>query len=279
MLRLHPLVSFAAATLVLPAATRANLIGQVGDPTDTQTQQQVALEHSEADLAAAISAEDSGHRHKVLDNTAVAYRLNILGGLFSNQEKAELSIVSKVVGASRELARAASAGHAAWSQRGALGSEYARGVGTAVVTAADATGSAWNPLTTWMTPRGSVSGALANQMAPMIWDLSEKSRAPDWNGVSVWEKSVVLLPSGGSLVQQLEFAEAKVLFQSAVSGNWPSFGRLQDLDYERFGKVWLRRIANVAVAGCVAELLTPKVAKNSTAHFHGPPPVTLNYRF
>ena len=126
--------------------------------------------------------------------------------------------------------------------------------------------------------------SMDNQIAPLVWDLSEQSRAANFSSATFIEKAVIFLPAGGaSIASQVELAEFKVGLQSLVSGKWPTFKHLEDVDYERFCKVWLRRVVNVAMANYVSTLLTPKNAGKAgetvAAKLRGAPPVTVNYRF
>lgn len=235
-----------------------------------------------SDLGQAIQDQKAPAQKEILGNSTLSYRLDIFGDIFSDQEKAVLSTGTKLLGSARLMARDMKPYRAWQSDRAVGGAAYARGISTSILTAADQTGDVWAPLTSWSVPGGTMRGAMGNQIAPIIWDFSEQSRGSGFGGATFLEKAVVLLPGGGSIATQLEVAELKVTLQCLVSGRWPTFNHMENLDYEKFCKIWAKRVANVVLANYVSSLMIPKATgkpAGSSARLHSPPPVTLNYRF
>jgi hypothetical protein len=236
----------------------------------------------QADLDTALADQKPlAPTKEVIGNSTLSYRLDIFGDIFTDQEKAVISTGQKLVGSARMMLRDVQPGRAYLTQRGAGGSAYARGISTSILTGADQTGDVWAPLTSWSVPGGTLHQAMANQLAPIVWDFSERSRGSSF-GATFLEKAVVLLPGGGSIANQLEVAELKVGLQCLVTGRWPTFAHLESIDYDKFCKVWVKRIANVALANYVSTLMTPRNAGkpgSPSARLHTPPPVTVNYRF
>ena len=259
--------------------------GTVLDTTGTSADTEATLEQIryQADLNQALSTEKAQAPKEILGNSTLSYRLDVFGDLFSDQEKAVLSTGSKVLGSARLMLRDVQANRSYLSDRAVGGGAYARGISTAILTGADQTGDVWAPLTSWSVPGGTLGQAMGNQIAPIMWDFSEKSRGTDFSGATFLEKAVVLLPGGGSIATQLEVAELKVAFQCLVTGRWPTFSHMENMDYEKFGKIWLKRIANVALANYVSTLMTPKTTPgrpgSMSARLHSAPPVTVNFRY
>jgi len=289
---LRPLVCAAAsAALVLPSLLRADSGYRTGTVLDTTATVDTAPDAEtsadelryQADLTTALQNEKPTVTPKdIIGNSTLSYRLDVFGDIFTDQEKAVLSTGQKLVGSTRMMLRDVEPSRAYLTQRGAGGAAYARGISTSILTGADQSGDVWAPLTSWSVPGGTFRGAMGNQIAPIMWDFSEKSRGTDFGGATFLEKAVVLLPGGGSIVNQLEVAELKVSLQCIVTGRWPTFSHMENIDYDKFCKVWLKRIANVALAECVAGLMIPKNAGgvgSPSARLHTPPPVTINYRF
>ena len=250
---------------------------ETGDLTLAQSRYQ-------ADLTQAMSTETAPKKHLALDNTTMSYRLAILGDLFTPGERAFLSNSSKLYSAARDMIKDSSSTRLDVSEEGSHGSAYSKAISKSLITAADPTGNVWGPLTSFSAANGGMRASMDNQIAPLVWDLSEQSRAASFSSATFIEKAVIFLPAGSaSIASQVEMAEFKVGLQSLVSGKWPTFKHLEDVDYDHFCKVWLRRIANVAMANYVSTLLTPKNAGKAgetvAAKLRGAPPVTVNYRF
>jgi hypothetical protein len=254
-----------------------------GGAADASSDPEVSLSQFryQADLDQAIQAEKAPAQTDILGNSTLSYRMDLFGDIFSDQEKAMLSTGSKLFSSARLMLQDMRPSRGYISDRAVGGAAYARGISTSILTGADQTGDVWAPLTSWAVPGAAFHQAMGNQIAPIVWDFSEKSRGSDYGGATFLEKAVVLLPGGGSIANQLEVAELKVTLQCLVTGRWPTFSHMENVDYEKFCKIWLKRIANVALANYVSTLMTPKNTGNAgaSARLHSPPPVTLNYRF
>jgi len=288
---LRPLVCAAAsAACCLFPSLRADTGYRNGTAVVTQGDATASLDTEvtldqlqyQSDLDQAIRGEKAAPHQEILGNSTLSYRLDIFGDIFSDQEKAMLSTGTKLLSSARLMARDMQPNRAWQSDRAVGGAAYARGISTSILTTADQTGDVWAPLTSWSVPGGTFRGAMGNQLAPIVWDYSEQSRGSGFGGATFLEKAVVLLPGGGSIATQLGVAELKVTFQCLVTGRWPTFSHMENMDYEKFCKIWAKRIANVALANYVSSLMIPKPTgrpAGSAARLHSPPPVTLNYRF
>lgn len=272
-------------------------------PTEISLASDDANGSAEPGHAAVVAIESPDPRRIRLpqDNTAISYRLEIFGDLFTPAERDELKVSANLLGSARAMLHAESASSLQNNARASGGSAYAGAISASLVFGSGTTAADWPALSEWAPPRGSIRGGLTRELVPMGWDLAERSRNGSANGGAAWiERAVAILPyPHGSQTWQAGAAGLRVGTLSLLSGSWPSLDRMTAADFSNFCKVWFKRSVNLALADVVGSLLTPKNLTGAALASAGPlspagtiraervrlerahpaPPVTLYYTF
>jgi len=227
--------------------------------------------------------------YPLLQNNALAYRVSTWGSLFTPSERAALSTASDVWKAGTAMERADSAVALTKNERASTGSAYAGAISSSLVFNPGSSTDAWPALISMVSPKASVSRVLSRQWVPMATDWTERSRGAtrgDYgDGTIAWVAQVVaILPSPhGSNSWRAGTSAFRIGTLSALSGDWPSMGRMGEAEVSKFCGLWARRALGAMLTSELGVLMAPRASVRNGIVMSAPtrptPPVTLNYSF